>query len=116
MRPNGNRYWLRSAGQALLLALAIVALGAAPAAADDRYATASGGVTFGICDTDNACTLKAAIEGASYGDTVHVKPGNYSVSQPIESLWALTVTGGTSNNTTITGLATLAGGPVLQLD
>ena len=114
MRTNGDPYWLRGALRAAVLACALVGLTAAPAAAaTTRHAVPTGGAPGGACGPAAACTLKAAIEGAAAGDTVSVAPGAYSVSSSIAGS-DVTVTGGTSEDTAITGAANLSG-PVLSL-
>ena len=80
----------RKVARATLLSLFGVVLAAAPAQAAVRYADPAGSTTSGACDASAPCTIRAAIQDASSGDEVVVRPGSYGSDS---ARMPLTITG-----------------------
>jgi hypothetical protein len=80
----------RKVARATLLSLFGVALAAAPAQAAVRYADPASSTTSGACAASAPCTIRAAIQGASSGDEVVVRPGSYGSAS---ARMPLTITG-----------------------
>ena len=83
-----TRYRLSTA----VAALAALGVFAPAAMAGPRYASpqASGG---GACTSADPCALENAIENASSGEEVILKPGTYSVTNPVDASEAVDIHG-----------------------
>lgn len=68
-----------------LFTLALVGLGAAPAALAARYASPTGTAAKDCLSPANACDLPKAITGASKDDEVIVEPGHYTLTSELST-------------------------------